>query len=386
MIKKVLIVAVNTNWVGISRLPSGLERAGFEVYALCPQKSYLAQTKFLKDSILYPTFTYSRSKLIYLWIIFAIMYFGPDLIIPGDEDAILALQNLSKNLHDIPFFHYISNLIRNSLPPEVFDTVILSKSNFQEKCHDLGLRTPKNIIVKDLKSAFTGAAELGFPLVLKLDTGYGGSGVSICHNRLELEIQFRWLMNESFINKISVFVKKIFFVSILNIDKTISIQQYILGQIGQAPFCANRGNVFALNPMVRLKTYPGTTGPASVSASFENLEIKDFVEKIARAMCYTGFGSLEYMVEKNTGLIYIIELNPRPTPTCHISNSVVTNDLCEMFYRGINFLPKESRPYRPYTIAMYPGEKKRDPNSPFLTEAYHDIPFNDPKLMRALEM
>jgi hypothetical protein len=104
MTKKILIVALNTHWTGISRLPSGLVRAGFQVFAFCPKKSYLAQTKFLDDSILYPTFTYSRSKIVYLGMLFSIIFFKPDFVIPGDEDAVFAFQNLANFLEKIPFF------------------------------------------------------------------------------------------------------------------------------------------------------------------------------------------------------------------------------------------------------------------------------------------
>ena len=37
MTKKILIIALAKDWTGISRLPSGLKRAGFEVAALCPK-------------------------------------------------------------------------------------------------------------------------------------------------------------------------------------------------------------------------------------------------------------------------------------------------------------------------------------------------------------
>ena len=96
MKKTVLIIALNENWTGISRLPSGLSRAGFKVFALCPKKSLIAKTKYLANTILYPTFTYSRSKLVFIWMIFAMLKFRPDVVLPGDEDAILAMQELAR--------------------------------------------------------------------------------------------------------------------------------------------------------------------------------------------------------------------------------------------------------------------------------------------------
>jgi carbamoyl-phosphate synthase large subunit len=384
MFNNILIIALNENWTGISRLPYGLDRAGFKVYALCPKKSFLAKTKFLKKSILYPTFTYSRSFLIYPWIIIAIVFFKPDLIIPGDEDAVLALQKLSNGFNKIPFLNFISKIIRKSLPSKLFDAVVLNKSDFQEKCRSWGLRTPRNIVLEKPGDAIGIASDLGYPVVLKHDSGYGGSGVFICHNEEDVKKQIELINNNTSSRRIKNILKNLFFVSIFN-DGKISLQQYIEGQIGQSPFCAHNGKVFAFNPMVRLKTHPGKTGPATVSQGYENHDIEYFVKTIAEKLSYIGFGSLEYMVEKTSGNLYIIELNPRPTPTCHMSSDHVTNDLCEMFFKGLNSIPLELKPFIPYTIAMFPGEKKRNPESLYLKESYHDIPLNDPILLRALE-
>ncbi len=385
MVKKVLIIALNEKWTGISRLPYGLDRAGFEVHALCPKNSFLSKTKFLKSSILYPTLTYSRSKFVYAWMVISIYYFNPDLIVPGDEDTILALQRLTKFFEKLPFFKKISNLINFSLPSKSSDSILLSKSNFQGKCQEWGLRTPKNFVLNKGEDVFEMAAQIGFPIVLKHDSGYGGSGVFILNNSEELKKHVLLKKDLSFFDKMREFIKNFFFVSIFNGENRISLQQYIEGDVGQSPFCAYKGIVFGFNPMIRLHTYPGKTGPAAVSRGYENVDIEFFVKKIVKELDYTGFGSVEYIIEKNTGKLFIIELNPRPTPTVHISSEVVPNDLCEMFYNGINSLPVECNKFKPYTLAMFPGEKKRDPMSIFLKESYHDIPLNDPDLLKAIE-
>jgi hypothetical protein len=35
------------------------------------------------------------------------------------------------------------------------------------------------------------------------------------------------------------------------------------------------------------------------------------------------------------------------------------------------------------TIALFPREWLRDPASPWLTEAFHDVPWDDPEVVRA---
>lgn len=385
MRNKVLIVALNTNWTGISRLPSGLLRAGLEPFALCPKKSYLAKTKYLKKSIQFPTYSYSRSKLIYLWIVISILIFKPDIVIPGDEDSILALQNVGNLFSSIPFFGQVSKLIRKSLSPNKFDRLILSKSEFQKVCISWGIRTPKNVYVNNSEEAIKVADEMGFPVVIKKDSGYGGTGVFICENKKELIFHLMNIEKTSLLTHLKTCLKNLFFTSAVNNESGISIQQYIQGITGQSPFCAENGVVFAINPMLKKETYPGKTGPASVSEGYDNKEVEVFVNKVARELSFTGFASLEYIVDEKSGLPYVIELNPRPTPTSHFDSNVAVYDLCECFYKGLNHMPIEKKEFRPYLVAMYPTEKRRDPKSQYLTTAYHDIPINDPDLFAAIE-
>lgn len=385
MIDRILIIALNENWTGISRLPFGLDRAGFKTFALCPNKSFLAKTKFLAGSILYPTFSYSRSKLIYLWMVIAFVLTRPDFVIPGDEDALLALQNLAANLSGLPILGNISLLIRKSLTPKEHNNLLLSKSIFQEKSRDWGLRAPKNIIVDDLESAVIASEKIGFPLVIKFDAGYGGSGVFICQNIDEMKAQFNSIQKNpgpSLKDKL----KKALFISIFINDNKISLQEYIEGMVGQAPFCSLNGKVFAMNSMYKLMTYPGKTGPTSVAQGMQNIDIENFVKTVCQKMNYSGFGSLEYIVESKTNLLYVIELNPRPTPTCHLGEDVVTYDLCKMFYNGLNGLPIIRRDFKPYTVAIFPNEKRRDPQSEYLNSGYYDVPQDDPELFKALTL
>lgn len=382
---RVLIIALNENWSGISRLPSGLKRHGLEVFALCPENSFIAKTKFLSDAIKYKTYTYSRSKLIYIRIIHAILHFKPDFILPGDEDTILALQNIMQIIKYLPFFDSIKKLISKSFTDEKFNQIILSKSEFQIKCVEWGVRTPKNKIVSNQSEAKNVAAEFGYPVVIKHDSGYGGCGVVICDTENDLVDHFKQVENISITSKIKSHLKDLFFVSVLNQAGIISIQQFIKGEVGQSPFCAFNGKVIATNPMLKVHTYPGKTGPTSLAKGIQDKDIEDFVNKVAKNLNYNGFGSLDFLISHENQLLYVIELNPRPTPTCHIQSTHMTNDLCEAFAAGLNQQPYTPKKFWPFTVAMFPGEKKRDPNSPYLTNSYHDIPVDDPELLKALD-
>lgn len=385
MKKTVLIIALNENWTGISRLPSGLNRAGFSVYALCPQKSLIAKTKYLAGSILYPTFTYSRSKLVFIWMMFAMMKLRPDVVLPGDEDAILAMQELARLTKNIPGLYFISKKFRESIGPEKFDSLVLSKSDFQEKCKEWGIRTPQNIIVQHLNEAIDASKQLSYPLVIKHDSGYGGSGVHICENLEDLKKHFQQMGKLPMVAKIKNLIKKTFFVTVLSSKQSISLQQYIDGVVGLAPFCAENGEVFALNQMMKIRTYPGKTGPTAVAEGIHNEELESFVKIVAHNLSLSGFNSLDFIIDSKSGTLYVIELNPRPTPSCHIGEGHILNDLCEFYFKGLNKQPLMKKSFHPYVIAMYPGEKRRDPHSEYIKSSFHDVPSDDPELYKAIE-
>ena len=77
-------------------------------------------------------------------------------------------------------------------------------------------------------------------------------------------------------------------------------------------------------------------------------------------------------------------MNPRATQVGHLALGI-GHDLAAALYSAAT--AKEIREARSMTanrtIALFPQELMRDPNSPFLQSAYHDIPWEEPALLRA---
>ena len=370
-------------WIGISRLPCALKNAGADVYILCPKNSYIAKTRFFNVRGRYRTYTYSRSKLVYFTILFFLLRFKSDLIIPGDEEALFALQNLANILSNNPFLSGISRQIRQSIGEAEFDQVRLSKSLFMQACKQWRIRSPQNESLRTIEEAVGLAKQWGYPVVLKSNFGYGASGVSVCQNEAELIEAFLRFTKTSIISKLRAFLKSIFFI--IPQGDGLSLQRYIDGSIGLVPFIAYRGQILGANPMLKHRTYPGATGPSSVCKGIDSPEILEMVTQVCKSMRYTGFGSLDFIIDSETDKPYIIELNPRPVPTSHFGSKYCSVDLCDSLIKKMQgkFLPANK--FRPFLVALFPNEKKRDPQSPFLKEAFHDVPYDDPALMASLD-
>jgi hypothetical protein len=116
----------------------------------------------------------------------------------------------------------------------------------------------------------------------------------------------------------------------------------------------------------------------------EHPEMAAASESIARRFKLSGLHGLDFMLEAHTGNAHLIEINPRSTQVGHLSFGL-ERDLPAALYAALT--GKEVQPTPKVTendtIALFPQEWARDPNSEFLQSAYHDVPWEEPQLIRS---
>jgi hypothetical protein len=89
------------------------------------------------------------------------------------------------------------------------------------------------------------------------------------------------------------------------------------------------------------------------------------------------------MLETSTGAAYLIEVNPRATPICHLPLGGGRNLPVALFTQLTGTQPLAMSAKLDHdVIALFPGEWQRDPASPYLHSAYHDMPFGEPGLIQ----
>ena len=90
------------------------------------------------------------------------------------------------------------------------------------------------------------------------------------------------------------------------------------------------------------------------------------------------------MLEAHSGKAHLIEINPRTTQVGHLALGL-ERDLPAALYAALT--GKEIQPAPKITenetIALFPQEWGRDPKSEFLQSAYHDVPWEEPQLIRS---
>jgi hypothetical protein len=92
---------------------------------------------------------------------------------------------------------------------------------------------------------------------------------------------------------------------------------------------------------------------------------------------------LDYMRDDG-GRVFLLEINPRATPTAHLALGPGRDLAAALLTAAGHPVPDRPAVTRKACIALFPQELKRDPNSPHLTAAYHDLPLDDSRLAAAL--
>ena len=104
-------------------------------------------------------------------------------------------------------------------------------------------------------------------------------------------------------------------------------------------------------------------------------------------MQLSGFHGLDFVLEQDTNAAYLLELNPRATQLGHLNLSG-NGSLAEVMAGKLkNESPHASvseSQIAKSTIAFFPHAFKTTPESTYLHEGYHDVPWEQPALVREL--
>lgn len=369
---RVLIFLLSGAWTGIARLPRALTAAGFQVATLSPVGSYLSLTRHAQRHVTIPP----TANPVEFFVRVA-SEAQPDLLIPGCNTAALFLQNFERAYRDraqSPNIIALLALIRRSLGNPAGYPATSNKNTLLDVAREAGLRIPPHIEVRSLSDAIRFADTHTYPIVLKGEQGSGGNTVRICHNPSEIDAGLRAIETTPLTMPQSA-----------DQHQRVVTQKHIEGTPAMQVFCAFEGQLLEHIQVLKQTRHPDPTGPSSVVRFIEHAEMHDTTRVLIEKLGFSGFGSFDFMIEQASNDAYLIEINPRPCPATHIGHHVGRN-LAHALWCRIAEQPYAqtlvAKP--PECIALFPQEWQRDPQSPALSEFFHDVPWDDRELLRAL--
>ncbi len=163
----------------------------------------------------------------------------------------------------------------------------------------------------------------------------------------------------------------------------VNAQAFIEGHEATSTVACWQGRVLAaLHFEVIKKTH--SAGPATVVRLIEHPDMTAAAEKMVRRLNLSGIHGLDFMLEAATGHAYLIEINPRTTQVGHLTLGA-ERDLPAALHAALTRQAVQPAPKLTEndTIALFPREWARDSRSEYLQSAYHDVPWEEPRLVQA---
>ncbi len=360
-----------------------LAKAGCTVDAVCPPGHALG-----KMSLVRRTYTY-RGLMPLKAFRDAIAASSPDFVLPADDLATYHLHRLyDGERRSEQAERPMCELIERSLgAPESFPAVY-ARAAFMDLARDAGVRAPKTEVVANLDELRKWVARTGLPTVLKVDGTSGGDGVRVVHTLEEAERAFRTLQAPPLVARAAKRAlvdqdKTLIWPSLLRRRAVVNAQTFVSGREATSTVACWEGNILAsLHFEVLHKR--DSAGPSSVVRFIENAEMFSAAETMVRRLKLSGIHGFDFMLESHTGNAHLIEINPRATQVGHLPLGP-GRDLPAALYSALSGAPLHAAPKvtENDTIALFPQEWLRDPASPFLSSGYHDVPWEEPELLRA---
>ncbi len=381
--KPTVLIVTTAQWFPTARLAMALAKAGFIVKTLCPSRHPMFKTKVVEESYHYHG----------LWpltsLAGAINKAQPDLIIPGDD---LATQHLHR-LHERESQKghsksALCSLIERSLGSADSFPIAYSRISFMDIAREQGVRVPETAAIKNTQELRDWIDRFGLPVVLKANGTSGGDGVRIARTAREAEKAFQELQAPPLLARAAKRTlidqdPALLLPAILRRKFTMSAQKFINGtEATSAIACWNGRVVAGLHFEVINKKH--AAGHSTVVRVIENAEMTAAATKLARRLNLSGLYGFDFMLETGGRHAYVIEINPRSTQVGHLALGAGRDIPAALFSavsgQTIQVVPPVTEKD---TIALFPQEWIRDSASAYLRSAYHDVPWEEPELVRA---
>jgi hypothetical protein len=370
----VLVITMGIDYVAPARMPCELQRAGFRVAMLAPRDALAAHTSYVDKIGYFPDGVKFQE-----WVgIVAgtVRAVDPALILPGDDITLRTLMQLvlapPRGLRS-EIRNELGELIRRSLgnPAGWMDTI--DKSRLFELARRNDIAVADGDIATDADGAIAIAAKLGYPVILRQMFGSGGHGAARCESAAGIHAALAAFPGPDAWSPHGV--------------QRLVVQRWIDGDVVNRASCAWHGKELAGFTRGRLATYPGPLGPASVVEFAGIPAVTEATRALFAVVGMHGLVGTQFIVDKQSRVPYLIEVNRRMLPATH-AGALVGVDLAAALFAAVGGAPWSGRPDLPpgpgLRLALFPQEWYRDADSAWLRTLPSDAPWQDPPLLSAM--
>jgi hypothetical protein len=373
-------------WPMVAGLPRALSKAGFAVVVIAYSGSFVAKSCFVTTHI-----ELKSTTLLPAQIIWNLLSQAPDFVVPCDDSAVRILRQITHEIsRRTPWMvpGRVRTLIERSIGAPTTWSLHHSRFDTQQTFCAADIPTVEYADTLAQNSAIAFAERVGYPVVLKLDDTAGGNGVRICHGPADLLRHHAELLKihqhaETQRNSKSGLSRFLFGRPKREPHSMIG-QSYVHGGGAMRLFLSLNGReVAGLSVVVKACGNDGL-GPSTVIEFIDHPEMTKASRNFAETVGYSGFGSIDFVIDGVSGQARAIEFNARTTIIGHMGE-MVGADMPLALRSAL-----EGRTEPPVSndagriVTLFPREWLRDPESANLRDHIVDFPWDDPELADVL--
>jgi hypothetical protein len=374
-----ILLATTGQLPSTARLAMELHNAGATVSLIAPSHHPARVLDLISHRAIYRASAPQRS------LEAAALRLRPDIIIPCDERTVRNLHALWRGTRH----QWVKELIERSTSPVEGFAIVTSRAALLALGQTEGVRVPPSMSLSDEETLDRWAAVNATPFVLKADGSWAGFGVRIisdvaaakdAYRRMRQPVTGRLALREMLLESNYFDMRS----CLLRERPAMSVQGYVDGWPANVGVACWQGEVLAATCAEAVAT-ESATGPSTVVRIIHNAEMIDSATRIVKSLGLSGMIGFDFMIEAATGAAYMIEMNPRNTPICAVRLGP-GRDLAEALVARISGRSVRERPPRTERdiVVFFPDTWREDPASHFLNRGYHDVPWEQPNLVRSL--
>jgi hypothetical protein len=375
----VLIVAAKW-WPLSARLALAFLGQGCRVSALCPPAHPLTKVSGVDRVDVYEAHESLES------LRRTLTRCAPDYLVPCDDGVVAqlhALHALDPQLRPV---------IERSIGLAAGYRFVASRLGLLTLAGELGIAVPRTRAIADAPDLARWRDEVAAEGVLKADGETAGNGVRIARSFDAAMLAWREL--HAPMSRLTAWKRRFIDRDPLALwsqaerpSRTVIIQELIDGRPANSMIACHDGVVLSI-VSVAVVASEGPTGASTVVRRIQNERMALAAELIAERLQLTGFFGLDYVIDTQTGVPYLIELNPRSTQLGHFEFANQPSLVAALVasWRGVPG-PVCADPVQNDLLAFYPQALAAGPSLTALVAASHlDIPAEAPELAAELQL
>lgn len=386
---RVLLIAFE-DWHSSARLLATLSNVGFDVAVLSEPGLLVAQSTHAVRCFALDVPQIRRGQL--QSIVSAIDTFAPDLIVPADERS-LRVTNALRVGASAASRPDLGPLVQRSIGNREASKDVGNRLRMLDIVGRLGCPTPSHAGGLRLRDILSFAEQHGWPIYLKLDHSYGGSGVRLCADAAAARAVYTqffggyslstprglWRRGRRLL-RLALGVRDPMALPI-GIG-SISVEAAVAGEPAYYTGVALEGRRLAGFAAEVEEFHPRPTGPSTRVRLHCDATMDNLAERLVALLGYSGFFGLDF-IRKSDGTLVFLEFNGRISTACHLGSLVGANLGTALFAAMAGRTEPRSDRTASVRVALFPQDWIRDPHAN-REGLYLDVPLNDPSLTAAL--